>query len=620
VRRRWQAAGLVAALGIVAGAGLALGNNAYYATVAFSICFWAIAAVAYNLSAGYAGDLSLGHGAFLGLGAYTSTLLYQDLGVSPWLGLIAGALLSALLALAIGVVAVRLRGPYFAIVTLAILLVLNLLASAFSGLTNGAIGISISGEPTFTNFLFLNPAVYVGIAFAFLVLVVAGVRVLARSRLGYQLAAYRENEDAAQSLGIPTTRVRVVALVLSAAVTAVVGSIQTQYIQFISPTSAFSLTFSIEVAVIAIIGGLATLYGPILGAILIVILGQVLAPLVQNAAGLDQVVYGVILIVVLLALRGGLAGLAQQLRVAFVTRGGLRARASTRAIESPPVGITRTSPGSPSHPADNMRAMEGPKASPRVVSVTRGSDVPEPRRELLMVQGVTRHFGGVTAVDNVTLRVEQGEIVGVIGPNGAGKSTLFHIVSGFLRQDSGSVVFDGVPVDGLSPSARAIRGLCRTFQTSQPFADLTVLENALIGAMQPGRSMTLARELAEDSLDKVGLLGEADHVAGSLSLGNRRRLELARAIATRPKMLLLDEVMGGLTPAEVTGLMWLVTSLRADGVTVILIEHIMRAIMSVSDRVIVMHEGRSIADGTPEAVSHDEAVISAYLGEEYVVA
>ena len=226
----------------------------------------------------------------------------------------------------------------------------------------------------------------------------------------------------------------------------------------------------------------------------------------------------------------------------------------------------------------------------------------------------------MTAVDNVTLRVQQGEIVGVIGPNGAGKSTLFHVVSGFLQQDSGSVSFDGARIDGLSPSARATRGLCRTFQTSQPFADLTVLENALIGALQPGRSMTVARRVAEDSLEKVGLLGEAGHVAGSLSLGNRRRLELARAIATGPKMLLLDEVMGGLTPAEVSGLMWLVTALRADGVTVILIEHIMRAIMSVSDRVIVLHEGRAIADGPPEAVSRDEAVITAYLGEEYVVA
>ena len=342
VPRRSQVAGLLVAAGILGGVGLALENNAYYATVAFSICFWSIAAVAYNLSAGYAGDLSLGHGAFLGIGAYTSTLLYQDLGVSPWLGLLAGAVLAGLLALGVGVVAVRLRGPYFAIVTLAILLVLNLLASALSGFTSGAVGISISSQPTFANFIFVNPAVYVAIAFAFLVLVVAGVRVLARSRLGYQLAAYRENEDAAQSLGIPTTRVRVVALVLSAAITAVVGSIQTQYVQFISPTSAFSLTFSIEVAVIAIIGGLATLYGPILGAILIVILGQLLAPLVQNAAGLDQVVYGVILIIVLLGLRGGLAGLARQISRVLGARLGRPALEASLVMQRAQVGMRRT--------------------------------------------------------------------------------------------------------------------------------------------------------------------------------------------------------------------------------------------------------------------------------------
>ena len=384
MRRAWQILGLLIAVAVLAGAGVVLGNNAYYATVAFSICFWAIAAVAYNLSAGYAGDLSLGHGAFLGIGAYTSTLLFQDLGVSPWLGLVAGALLAGLLALAIGVVAVRLRGPYFAIVTLAILLVLNLLASAFSELTNGAIGISITGEPKLGNLIFATPAPYVGIAFAFLVAVVIGIRALAHSRLGFQLAAYRENEDAAQSLGISTTRVRVVALVLSAAITAVAGSLQAQYVQFVSPSSAFSLTFSIEVAVIAIIGGLATLYGPILGAVLIVLLGQVLAPLVQRAAGLDQVVYGIILIVVLLALRGGLAGLARQISGVLITRMGLRDTAPGLLPQGSTVAISRTDPlaAAPEGSAATRRpAEEGPTG--RGLSPT--SSTSEQRGELALI-------------------------------------------------------------------------------------------------------------------------------------------------------------------------------------------------------------------------------------------
>jgi branched-chain amino acid transport system permease protein len=313
---RWlRAAGVVAGLVVLGFAGQAVAVNSYYATVVFSMCFWATAAVAYNLSAGYAGELSLGHGAFLGLGAYSSSLLFTREGISPWLGMILGAALAAVVALVIGVIAIRLRGPYFAIVTLAVVLVFNYFAAGLPELTQGAIGVNISGEPSFANIIFERRWPYVALMFGLLLVTTAGIAWLVRSRLGYQLAAYRENEDAARALGIATTRVRVIALVLSAAVTALAGSLQTQYLQFVSPDSAFSVHFSVQVALMAIIGGLGTVYGPIFGAILIVYLGQLLQPLVRQLAGLDQVVYGVILILVLLFLRKGIAGLGRQLRV-----------------------------------------------------------------------------------------------------------------------------------------------------------------------------------------------------------------------------------------------------------------------------------------------------------------
>jgi branched-chain amino acid transport system permease protein len=306
----------IAALAVLVALGFAaqaVAVNSYYASIGFSMCFWAVAASAYNLSAGYAGELSLGHGAFLGLGAYSSTLLFTRDGVSPWVGMVLGAALAAVLALVIGVVAIRLRGPYFAIVTLAVVLVLNYFAAGLPKLTQGAIGINISGDASFAHVIFTHRWAYVLLMFGLLVIVTAGMRSLVRSRFGYRLAAYRENEDAARSLGIATTRVRVVALVLSAAITAVAGSLQAQYLQFISPDSAFSVNFSVQVALMAIIGGLGTVYGPILGAVLIVYLGQLLQPLVQKLAGLDQVVYGAILILVLLFLRRGIAGLGRQL-------------------------------------------------------------------------------------------------------------------------------------------------------------------------------------------------------------------------------------------------------------------------------------------------------------------
>lgn len=239
---------------------------------------------------------------------------------------------------------------------------------------------------------------------------------------------------------------------------------------------------------------------------------------------------------------------------------------------------------------------------------------------LLSISHLSKSFGGVAAVKDVSFTVGHREIVGVIGPNGAGKSTLFNAVTGFDRPDSGNVVFDGTNVDGMPPNRRAKIGLCRTFQTSQPFVELTVEDNVVIGALQQVGTVKEAKVLAASMLERVGLESFAQLKSGVLSLGNRRRLEVARALATGPKLLLLDEVMGGLTPAEVDTVMELIAGLPADGVSVILIEHIMRAIMTVSDRIVVMHDGNHIAEGVPDVIAKDPTVIAAYLGEEYAFA
>ena len=243
-----------------------------------------------------------------------------------------------------------------------------------------------------------------------------------------------------------------------------------------------------------------------------------------------------------------------------------------------------------------------------------------PESVLLSIEHVSKSFGGVHAVKDVSFTVRHREIVGVIGPNGAGKSTLFNVVTGFDHPDSGHVIFDGKSVDGMAPNRRAKIGLCRTFQTSQPFVELTVEDNVLIGALQQTGSVKDGRTLAVTMLERVGLQEFAGLKAGVLSLGNRRRLEVARALATGPKLLLLDEVMGGLTPAEVDSVMSLIVGLPGDGVSVILIEHIMRAIMTVSDRIVVMHDGGKIADDTPNIIAKDPKVVAAYLGEEYAFA
>jgi branched-chain amino acid transport system ATP-binding protein len=239
---------------------------------------------------------------------------------------------------------------------------------------------------------------------------------------------------------------------------------------------------------------------------------------------------------------------------------------------------------------------------------------------MLVLESVTKRFGGLTAVRDVDLRVEAGDLLGIIGPNGAGKTTLFNVVSGYFRPERGRVVFEGRDITGQPPHTIARLGLTRTFQIVKPFGNLSVSDNVMIGALSRVPSTREARLEAERMIALCGLGPHAAARAKALPVALRKRLEVARALATRPKLLLLDEVMAGLNPAELTGIIELVRRLHAEGVTLIVIEHIMAAMMRLARRIVMLHHGERIAEGTPEEITRDRRVIDAYLGEEFVLA
>ena len=236
---------------------------------------------------------------------------------------------------------------------------------------------------------------------------------------------------------------------------------------------------------------------------------------------------------------------------------------------------------------------------------------------LLQTEGLTRRFGGLTAIAEVSLTVQRGEVLGLIGPNGAGKTTLFNLISGTYAPSAGRILFEGRSLVGLAPHQVCQRGLTRTFQITRPFQHLSVLDNVMVGAFNASRSLAAARERAREALELCGLTSRAARPAGTLSVPERKRLELARGLATAPRLLLLDEVMAGLNPREQDGMIALIERIRERGVTLLVIEHAMKVIMSISHRIVVIHHGEKIAEGPPREISTNPRVIEAYLGEEY---
>ncbi len=493
-------------------------KNSFYLNLCFMVFMFAGMASAWNIIGGFGGQLSLGHSAFYGLGAYAASLLYIHQGIAPLAGCIASIVLAIILAMIIGYPCFRLKGPFFTLATIAVGEVLMLLAVYFKDLTAGSEGLSIPFQPSLLNLCFSSKIPYAVEGLCYMLFVLAFSAWIRKSRLGYQLVALRDEDQAAEALGVNTSRAKMLGLMISGALTALGGGIFAQYVLFLEPHSEFSMNVSVNLALISMVGGLGTVVGPAIGSVVLVPLQEFLRTWIGGSyQGLYFMVYGALLVLVVMFMPKGM--------IEFFN-GPYRVFLKLLPVFGHPAKH------GPKKTAQELKAAEAVKTI-RSASASPGGSGSQP---IMEVEDISKKFGGLLATDHVSFSVNTGEIFGIIGPNGAGKSTLFNILSGVYRPDEGRVRFRGRMLSDISKSHLVCRmGVGRTFQIVKPFENITVLENLMVGAFCRQASSAHASREALEILEFVGMLDKRDAPGHTLTLADKKRLELARALATGPR-------------------------------------------------------------------------------------
>lgn len=559
---------LAAALVLAAGAGLVAPGQGYILNILMQAATYAVAVLGLVVVLGYCGQISLAQAAFFGLGAYGVALGTTGAGLPFFVALLLGVAAATGFGAVLGLASLRLGGHYLAMVTISFQQILTLVLTNWIGLTRGPDG--VSGIPRPAGFA-AGPS-YLALCLIVMVLCAWGAWRLRSTRLGRAMQAVRDNEIAAGTTGVDVFRTKVIAFAISALLGGVGGGLFAGAFSYVSPDQ-FSFAESIVLLTMALLGGVRSPFGALLGTGLLVLLPEWLRFLKQ----VYLAVYGAAVILIMVFLPEGIWGyLAARWR----------------------------------------RVRPAPEAAPPLPLLGRRG---EPTEEVVLeTVGLAKHFGGLRALDGVDLAVRRGTVHALIGPNGSGKSTLINVVTGLYRATAGRVVLLGRDVTALPPHRRAALGLARTFQNIRLFRGLTVLDNVVVGAERPGTGITgeeavQARALA--ALDVVGLRADAYRLVGELSYGHQRYVEIARALAGEPAVLLLDEPAAGLNSAEKVELGHLLRRLKGHGLTILIVDHDMALVEQVADRITVLNFGRRIADGTArETLAHPD-VVAAYLGE-----
>ena len=547
---------------------------AFYESFLYLVFHWVVLATSWNILSGYSGYFSFGHGAFFGLGMYTTAVLAGKFNWPFLYTLPMAALVPALFGVGLGAVVFRLRrlrGELFGLLTLAVTfviatIILNTPIDGGPGVYLSAVPIpAIGPSPSATFYL---------LALAMVMLVLWVAYYIYNARLGSGLFAIHDDEDVAEVQGVPTYRFKLQALAISCAFAGVAGGVHALFVSYVTAGEVFNIVVPLYVVLMSVLGGSRHWLGPAVGATAITALSYAFTA--GDSAVVGRAAIGLILIVVILFMPDGILG---QLIKRFKSR---------RALPPLPTPV-----------------------APAVIS-TQGSS----GEVLLTIDNVSKSFSGVKALQNVSMEARRGEILGLVGPNGSGKSTMVNVISGLYKPEAGRILFQGEDLVPLPAYRAAHSGIARTYQIPRPFASLSVLENTTLAGMFGSTQLSRADAAAQAMywLEFVGLADRARALPTELNLHQRKFLELSRALASSPRLVLLDEVLAGLTPSEINNAVTLVREIRQRGSTIIFIEHNMRAVLELCDRLIVLNHGQVIASGMPREVMNDPAVVSAYLG------
>ncbi|HEY4295652.1 MAG TPA: branched-chain amino acid ABC transporter ATP-binding protein/permease [Paraburkholderia sp.] len=547
----------------------------YVLNILMQAATYAIAVLGMTVVLGYTGQINLAQATFFGLGAYAVGLGTVVLGLNFWLTLLLGIGLATIAGFVLGLTTLRLGGHYLAMITISFQQIFDLVMVNWASVTQGPDGVAGIQRPSIFGFLFADDRLYLVLCLVFLYAAIGIVWWLPQTRTGRAMRAVRENELAAEVTGIDTLRVKVIAFTLSAALAGVGGAFYAAGFAYISPDN-FNFARSIEFLTMTLLGGADSAFGGVFGTGILIVLPEWL----RFLKDIYLAVYGLAVILIMVFLPAGIWG---------IVRGRF-----DRFRKAPAVDL------------DSIAALE--------LEVPTSNPAP-----ILQLDNVAKHFGGVKAVDGISLEVKRGTVHTLIGPNGSGKTTTLNVLNGIYKATSGRILFDGVDITTLSPHQRAGFGIGRTFQNIRLFASMSVLENVMVGAQRAnnpvGASRAALHERAMSALKFVGMAEQMHLTVKSLPYGHQRLVEIARALAGHPSFLLLDEPAAGLNLTEKKNLGKLLTRLKGHGMTIFLIEHDISLIEQVSDTITVLNFGKKIAEGEPDYVMRHPDVVTAYLGE-----